>query len=187
MAVYRRRASRFGGGIAAGVREELDLRLSDEFFRTGTTPVGDIRSARRNSGIRLRILHAFWLVAQTHIPAVYHGICGGVRPDDGCAAAGGACGGACGGDEPRPLDGAAGESFNTLSLAAVVVLILNPTSLFDTGAQLSFIAVVVLIWTSQWLRDRALSDDPLDRLIARTRHGQCASQNVCAARWENCS
>ena len=61
------------------------------------------------------------------------------------------------------------ESFNTLSLAAVVVLILNPTSLFDTGAQLSFIAVAVLIWTSQWLRDRASSDDPLDRLIARTR------------------
>ena len=29
--------------------------------------------------------------------------------------------------------------------------------------------MAVLIWTSQWLRDRASSDDPLDRLIARTR------------------
>lgn len=40
-------------------------------------------------------------------------------------------------------------SFNSLALAAIVILYLNPTDLFDVGAQLSFLAVATMIW---WAR-----------------------------------
>ncbi|MGQ0634234.1 MAG: ComEC/Rec2 family competence protein [Planctomycetaceae bacterium] len=40
---------------------------------------------------------------------------------------------------------------NALGLAALGVLLWNPTSLFDLGAQLSFLAVGALIWAPTWL------------------------------------
>lgn len=57
---------------------------------------------------------------------------------------------------------------NTLSLAAMVVLAINPADLFRTGPQLSFLAVATLAWFQRYLL-RTEPDDPLDRLIARTR------------------
>lgn len=39
---------------------------------------------------------------------------------------------------------------NTLALAGLVVLILNPADLFDVGAQLSFLAVATILFTSPW-------------------------------------
>lgn len=57
---------------------------------------------------------------------------------------------------------------NTLSLAAIVVLIINPADLFRTGVQLSFLAVATLAWFQRYLL-QSEPDDPLDRLIARTR------------------
>ncbi len=55
-------------------------------------------------------------------------------------------------------------SFNSLALAALVVLAINPTELFNTGAQLSFLAVGSLIFARHWLV-LPVSDDPIDRLL----------------------
>lgn len=57
---------------------------------------------------------------------------------------------------------------NTLSLAALVVLVLNPADLFRTGPQLSFLAVAALAFFERYLLPGE-PDDALDRLIARTR------------------
>jgi competence protein ComEC len=35
---------------------------------------------------------------------------------------------------------------NSLAVAAIILLVMNPTSLFDIGAQLSFLAVAMLMW-----------------------------------------
>jgi competence protein ComEC len=58
-------------------------------------------------------------------------------------------------------------SANSLALAWIVVALLNPTGLFTTGCQLSFLAVAILYWgTSRWLY---VEQDPLQRLIAENR------------------
>src|SRR5439155_23168983 len=58
-------------------------------------------------------------------------------------------------------------SANSLALAWIVVALLNPTDLFSTGCQLSFLAVIVLYWgTNQWFY---VEQDPLQRLIAESR------------------
>jgi len=43
---------------------------------------------------------------------------------------------------------------NGLAVAALGVLIWNPSHLFDVGAQLSFLAVAALIWTPSWVPAR---------------------------------
>jgi len=58
--------------------------------------------------------------------------------------------------------------FNTLALAALVVLALQPSSLFQTGPQLSFLSVAAMILASP-LINPSRSYDPLDHLIASTR------------------
>src|SRR5207237_2215776 len=45
-----------------------------------------------------------------------------------------------------------GSLVNGLALAAIGVLLWNPSHLFDTGAQLSFLAVAALIWAPTWSR-----------------------------------
>lgn len=59
------------------------------------------------------------------------------------------------------------SAVNSLGLAALGVLAINPTSLFDVGAQLSFLSVAVMIWVSS--RAGGAPDitgkDPLDRLL----------------------
>jgi competence protein ComEC len=57
---------------------------------------------------------------------------------------------------------------NSLALAGLIVLLVNPTGLFHAGVQLSFLSVAVLICAGEsWqLFSQA---DPLDRLIATTR------------------
>jgi len=64
--------------------------------------------------------------------------------------------------------GRSSQGWNTLSLAGLFVLAWNPAELFSAGAQLSFLAVAVLMATARWWRPQQ-SVDPLDRLIARTR------------------
>ncbi|HYW80419.1 MAG TPA: ComEC/Rec2 family competence protein [Thermoguttaceae bacterium] len=63
----------------------------------------------------------------------------------------------------RPL------SFNTLAVAAVVVLIWNPTELFSAGFQLSFLAVAALAWVTPIWMETTLTEDALDRLIRESR------------------
>jgi competence protein ComEC len=56
---------------------------------------------------------------------------------------------------------------NLFALAWLVVILVNPTDVFDQGCQLSFLAVVVLYWGTGGLLTP--STDPLDRLVEQTR------------------
>lgn len=59
-------------------------------------------------------------------------------------------------------------SFNSLSLAAVLVIAVNPAELFQTGAQLSFLAVAtIVVCQTHFFQQPTL--DPLTQLIAQTR------------------
>ena len=51
-------------------------------------------------------------------------------------------------------------SFNSLAVAAGVVLLLNPTDLFDVGAQLSFLAVATMVWWGAIQRSLVLAEEP---------------------------
>ncbi len=62
-------------------------------------------------------------------------------------------------------------SFNSLALAGIVVLVINPVQLFGAGAQLSFLAVGTLIFFKNWITVPR-STDPIDRLI-ESSHSTC--------------
>ncbi|HEY2881435.1 MAG TPA: ComEC/Rec2 family competence protein [Pirellulales bacterium] len=57
---------------------------------------------------------------------------------------------------------------NGLALAGIIILLVKPAELFQSGVQFSFLSVAVIFWAGQHLRF-GLPDDPLDRLIATTR------------------
>jgi len=61
------------------------------------------------------------------------------------------------------------SALNTLAMAGLIVIALNPTDLFRMGTQLSFLCVAALIvfWPA-WNRERAPAD-ALDRLLAQSR------------------
>ncbi len=60
-------------------------------------------------------------------------------------------------------------AFNTLALAAILVLLINPADLFRVGTQLSFLSMAVLMWFAPWWAAARGTEEPLDRLIRRTR------------------
>ncbi len=66
------------------------------------------------------------------------------------------------------VSGRPGYSFNSLAVAALIVLATNPSQLFQIGAQLSFLAVATLSVTHRYFRARGISD-PLDELVRRSR------------------
>ena len=69
-------------------------------------------------------------------------------------------------------------SFNSLSLAAVLVLAINPAELFQTGAQLSFLAVAtIVVCQTYFFQPSAM--DPLAQLIAQTRPWYVKSCKYC--------
>lgn len=71
-----------------------------------------------------------------------------------------------------------GPPLNSLASAGLVVLALNPTQLFDVGAQLSFLAVATLAMAAPWRRE-AERPSPLDRLVRRAQgHGLAAWRSV---------
>src|SRR5262249_46072516 len=57
---------------------------------------------------------------------------------------------------------------NSFTLAWLVVAALNPTDIFDTGCQLSFLSVAILYWGMDWLRRKP---DALKRLVEQNRLG----------------
>jgi competence protein ComEC len=59
--------------------------------------------------------------------------------------------------------------WNSLALAGLIVLAINPTGLFHIGVQLSFLAVAAIFWVAQKRRFVESRTDPLDRLIAASR------------------
>ncbi len=62
---------------------------------------------------------------------------------------------------------------NSMLLALLIVLVLNPCDLFDRGLQLSFLAVTALLWRAELAAPvwAALNrePDPLDKLVAAAR------------------
>src|SRR5262249_36058390 len=72
---------------------------------------------------------------------------------------------------------------NTLALAALVTLGLNPTYLFDVGCQLSFLAIAAIVWGSSpvfaWWTTPAT---PLDRLEQTFEHRWRRRLRYCG-RW----
>jgi competence protein ComEC len=65
------------------------------------------------------------------------------------------------------LSGRTGQAFNILALAALMVLMLNPTDLFSLGAQLSFLAVAAITFGKDWIF--ASDADPLNQIVLATR------------------
>lgn len=59
-------------------------------------------------------------------------------------------------------------AINALAAAAIVVLVWRPAEVFSAGAQLSFLSTAVLVGVAAAL-PRRTSDDPIDRLIDRSR------------------
>lgn len=163
------------GGLASalilGLREQLDRQKLEPYFLTGTMHVLAI------SGLNIGILAAgFWVIVRLGIMPrraalvvavvlviLYAALTGAEPPVVRSAILVIAfCVGRFLG---RPV-----LSFHTLAAAALVVLAINPTELFDAGAQLSFLAVAALGLAAPrvalWRRP---PQDPLDRLIAQTR------------------
>ncbi len=80
--------------------------------------------------------------------------------------------------------GRSGLSYNVLALAALLVLIINPTDLFALGTQLSFLAVAAIQFGNRWIFNRPT--DPLQQLVQSTRSWpvracQAVAENLRAA------
>jgi len=61
------------------------------------------------------------------------------------------------------------RAINSLAVAAIVVLVVRPTEVWSAGAQLSFLSTAVLIGMAAVLPRSHRSDDPIERLIERSR------------------
>ena len=61
-----------------------------------------------------------------------------------------------------------GFALNSLSAAALIVLLINPTQLFQVGFHLSFVAVIALIWLTPRIVP-APRLDPLSKLVFHSR------------------
>lgn len=172
--LLRRHIDHRNAGLASAVllgeREQVDRDRADEFFRTGTVHLLAI------SGLHLGILaFGFWVVARAcRLPrrrtllvaiglTLVYALVTDARPPVLRAAIliCTACGARLGG---RPASG-----LNTLALAALVVLAVNPAHVFEAGTQLSFLAVATLARTSRIWLGGVEPVDPLRRLIAQAR------------------
>lgn len=155
--------------VLIGAREQLDPERNEGFLVTGTIHVLSI------SGLHVGILAAgFWLIFRT-----------GLLPQRALLIAAMllTVAYACLTDLQPPvvratilvlvlclarLIGRKAIGFNALACAGIVVLMLNPASLFLAGPQLSFLAVAAMILFQPVLAPQPTTD-PLDRLIANTR------------------
>ncbi|HJN09933.1 MAG TPA: ComEC/Rec2 family competence protein [Pirellulaceae bacterium] len=166
----RHRNAGLAAAVLLGVREQVGRDRANEFFVTGTVHLLAI------SGLHVGILaYGFWLLARlwqfpcrrTLFAAVVlvtiYALVTDARPPVLRAAI--LISVAC----VARLSGRQLQGFNTLALAALIVLALNPTHLFQAGTQLSFLAVATLACTSRLWLFPADPTNPLDRLIAQAR------------------
>jgi competence protein ComEC len=166
----RHRNAGLAAAVLLGGREQVGRDRANEFFVTGTVHLLAF------SGLHVGILaYGFWLLARigkfprrtTLIVAVVlvvvYALVTDARPPVLRAAIliSVACVARLSG---RPMQG-----FNTLALAALIVLALNPTHLFRAGTQLSFLAVATLACTSRLWLFPTEPKNPLDRLVAQAR------------------
>jgi competence protein ComEC len=156
--------------ILLGIREEVDASRTEDFFRTGTvhllaisglhvgilaygfwTSLRCVRVSRRTMlWAAIFLVHFYVQLTEARPPVVRASILITCM----CLAR---------------LSGRKNQPANTLALAGIVVLVWNPNHLFQTGPQLSFLAVAALLCARDWLQKPYLPKDPLDRLILQTR------------------
>jgi len=166
----RHRNAGLAAAVLLGVREQVGRDRANDFFVTGTVHLLAI------SGLHVGILaYGFWLCARVwQLPrrrtlvaavclVVLYTLITDARPPVVRAAI--LISVACG----ARFSGRQIQSFNTLALAALIVLVNNPTHLFNAGAQLSFLAVATLGCTSRIWLFSGEPTDPLKRLIAQSR------------------
>lgn len=166
------------GAVLLGEREGIDRDLSEDFLKTGTVHLLAI------SGLHVGILVGAAMLALARLPLprwltmaalsaalVGYALLVDARPPvvRATVLATIACAGVA--------LGRRGVSFNSLCAAGLVVIGLSPAELFQTGTQLSFLCVAVLIAGAHQLARRQ-DEDALDRLIARSRPWP-----LRAARW----
>ncbi len=171
--------------LLIGGREELDRDTSDAFMETGTVHLLSI------SGLHVSFLAGFiWLALRLGVVSrvasqwcvalatVGYAILIDAEPPAVRATIMvlAVCVATLGGRTLRPM--------NTLAAAALAVLAWNPADLFHVGPQLSFLAMVALLRLSPALWRRRV-EDPLDRLIERTRPApEKALRAVGRAAWQ---
>jgi competence protein ComEC len=160
-------------GLAAAVllgeREEVDRETNDAFIQTGTVHILSVSGfhvgvlawlllvSLRSGWVRrtwalvgvMFITGAYMLLTMAEPPVIRATLLVWIM-----------CGGIWLG---RPRVG-----MNSLALAGLIVLVVNPANLFNIGVQLSFLSVAALFWlASQFASGKPV--DPLERLIAATR------------------
>ncbi len=156
--------------ILLGIREQVDSERVEMFMTTGTVHLLAI------SGLHVGMLASgFWIVARCGWMSrktmllsamalfVFYAIFTDAKPPVVRAAV--LISVMC----MARLLGRRAFEFNTLAFAGLILLAINPTNLFQTGTQLSFLAVATLSCSQRltgWNRNDA---DPLQRLIAQTR------------------
>jgi len=162
------RRSGLAAAMFLGAREELDPEQTQAFLETGTIHLLVVSGL--NVGLlamlmlgvlRVALVPRGWALAIVAVVCVLYAAATGAQPPVvratvmvliACLAV------VLG---RRPL------GFNTLAAAGLVVLAINPAELFQSGTQLSFLSVAVLVWVANRRDDRPL--DPLEHLIATTR------------------
>lgn len=163
------RRSTLAAAVLIGAREQLDPDRNEGFLVTGTIHILSI------SGLHVGILAAgFWVIFRTGLLPRRITLVAAMLLTIAYA---------CLTDLQPPvvratilvvvmclarLIGRQALGFNTLAFAGIIVLALNPASLFLAGPQLSFLAVAAMIVFRQVLSPPP-STDPLQRLIASTR------------------
>jgi len=156
--------------VLLGSREQIDSGRLQNFVVTGTVHVLSI------SGLHVGILAAgFWFLARwgwlprratlclAMVLVIWYALLTESRPPVVRAAV--LISVIC----VARLLGRRAFDFNTLSLAGLIVLAMNPTSLFNTGTQLSFLAVATLASSQRWSYALSRPEDPLQRLISQSR------------------
>jgi competence protein ComEC len=161
---------RRGGAPSDRSRESLPRDEADDFLATGTVHILSI------SGLHVGLLSLalFKLLRLAVVPrgwalAVIAAVTGGymllVRAETPVLRATLLVWLSC-------LAAAAGRkspAINGLAVAAIVVLALRPADVLGAGAQLSFLSTAVLVGIAAALPSRQSPDDPIDRLIERSR------------------
>jgi len=154
--------------ILLGNREQVDVDRRDRFLKTGTIHLLAISGLHVGilAGLMYFLFKAGWLgrtncLLLTIVFVVFYAWLVEFRPPVVratifivlyCSAR---------------LAGRTGQAFNVLALAALMVLMLNPTDLFSLGAQLSFLAVAAITFGKDWIF--ASDTDPLDQVVLATR------------------
>lgn len=154
--------------ILLGNREQVDVGRRDKFLKTGTVHLLAISGLHVGilAGLMYFLFKAGWLgrtkcLLLTIVFVVFYAWLVEFRPPVVrasifivlfCLAR---------------LSGRTGQAFNILAVAALMVLMLNPTDLFSLGAQLSFLAVAAITFGKDWIF--APDTDPLDQVVLATR------------------